>query len=276
MRLVSLLRALGAGLLLAASTLAVAEGTCPPPAPTLDSLKPEQVRADVRDRGFLWRLTRDGRTSWLYGTVHVSRPDWLLPGPTVQSALSQSAVLALELDPADPELARVFAAPGDAARKERVLAGLRPRLAQLAARECVPPASIASLQPLLQLTMLSLFETRRDGFHPEFAVDVMLWGLAQHQGKNVVALETAASQLAALTPASEADERVLVTQGLAEMEGGGERDALLKLLNAWADSDIQALSTYQDWCQCTDTPAERRYLARLNDERNGPMADKLL
>ena len=267
---------MAASALLAASTLAAAQGDCPPPAPTLDSLRPAQLRADVRDRGFLWRLTRDGRSSWLYGTVHVSRPEWVLPGPTVQSAFSDSAVLALELDPADPELARVFAAGADAPRTERVLAGLRPRLARLAAHECVPPAAMASMQPMLQLTTLSLLDGRRDGFHPELAVDAMLWGLAQHEGKKVVALETPASQLAALTPATEADERALLTQGLAEMEGGEEHDSLLRLLQAWADSDVQALSTYAEWCRCLETPEERRYLARLNDERNGPIADRLL
>jgi uncharacterized protein YbaP (TraB family) len=276
MRLSSILRALAAGMLLVASTLGFAQGSCPPPAPTPETLRPEQLGADVRDRGFLWRLTRDGRSSWLYGTVHVSRPEWLLPGPTVESAFSQSTVLALELDPGDPDLARAFALAVDPARSERVLAGLRPRLAQLAARECVPAAALASMQPILQLTTLSLFETRREGFHPEFAVDAMLWGLAQMEGKKVVALETPASQLAALTPATEADERVLVTQGLAEIEGGEERSALLRLLKAWADGDVQTLSTYPEWCQCMETPEERRYLARLNDERNGPIADRLL
>jgi uncharacterized protein YbaP (TraB family) len=91
-----------------------------------------------------------------------------------------------------------------------------------------------------------------------------------------VALETPASQLAALTPASEADERVLLTQGLEEIESGAGRAMLRKLLQAWADGDDHTLATYADWCQCMETPEERRYLQRLNDERNGPMADKLV
>jgi len=276
MRMSTLVRGLTAGALLSlASGVATAQDPCPPKAPELESLRAGQLRADVRDRGFLWKLTRDGRTSWLYGTVHVNRPEWLLPGPTVQAALDASPVLALELDPSDPELASVYGTPEDPVRAQRVMAGLGPRMAKAAARECVRAAAIAHMQPMLQVTMLSVDETRRDGFHPEFAVDAMLWSVARLAGKEVVALETPASQLAALVPESEADERVLVTQGLRELESGEGRGVLLRLLKAWAEGDAQTLGSYLQWCQCMDTPAERRYLARINDARNGPIADKL-
>jgi uncharacterized protein len=266
--------ALGACLLVATG-LAAAQTGCPPPAPTIDTLRPEQLRSDVRDRGFLWQLDRDGRTSWLYGTVHVSRPEWVLPGPQVQQAFTNSEVLALELDPGDPDLLSVFATPGDRGRAERVTAGLAPRIARVAARECVPAAGLAAMRPILQLTTVSLFETRRDGFHPELGIDAVLWGIAQTVGKDVVALETPASQLAAMTPATEAEERVLLTQGLEEIESGEGRASLRRLLQAWADGDDATLASYPEWCRCMDTAEERRYLQRLNDERNAPMADKL-
>ena len=275
MRLFDVVHALlGSMLLLGASQ--AAETSCPPPAPTIESLKPDQLRAEVRDRGFLWQLTRDGRSSWLYGTVHVSRPEWLLPGPRVQAALLGSEVLALELDPADPELPKIFMAPGDVARNARVLAGLQPRLAQAAASACVSAPALAAMRPILQVTTLSLADGRRDGFHPELAVDAVLWGFMQRLGRPIVALESPASQLQALVPESEADERVLLAQSLEELESGAGRRSLGRLLQAWADNDLSALTTYQQWCECMDSPEEQRYLQRLNDERNGPIADRLL
>lgn len=275
MRWFYLVHALLGGMLLVGATQA-AGTSCPPPAPTIENLQPEHLRAEVRDRGFLWQITRDGRSSWLYGTVHVSRPEWLLPGPRVQAALLDSEVLALELDPADPELAKIFMAPGDAARNGRVLAGLRPRLAKAAATACVSAPALAAMRPILQVTTLSLADGRRDGFHPELAVDAMLWGFMQRLGRPIVALESPASQLEALVPASEADERVLLAQSLDEIESGASRRSLGRLLQAWADNDLAALTTYQQWCECMDSPEEQRYLRRLNDERNGPIADRLL
>lgn len=276
MRFIALFRAFLCGFVcMFATVLAHAQDRCPPRPPSQEDLQAGALRADARDRGFLWRLTRDGRTSWLYGTVHASRPDWVRPGPRVQAALAASEVLALELDPSDPELMRVFSAPADPARVARVTDGLALRIAALAAHECVSAAALAHLQPVLQLATLSLEDTRRDGFHPELAIDAMLWSLARRAGKDVVALETPASQLAALLPESEAEEHALLDESLREIETGEGRTTLRRLLQAWADNDTPQLESYAKWCQCLDTPQERRYMERLNDERNGPIADKL-
>ena len=263
------------GLMLTAAAVA-AQGSCPPAPPRADTLHAEQLQADVRDRGFLWRLEQDGRVSWLYGTVHASRIEWVVPGPRIQAALAASDVVALELDPADPELARVFATPADPARAQRVAAGLRPRIEKLATRSCLPGEQVAQMRPMLQLAMLSLSEARRDGFHPELGVDAVLWGLARSQGKPVVALETPALQLAALTPVSEADERAILERSVQDLESGESRPLLTRMLQAWAQGDAAALESYPQWCRCMDTPAERRFLQQMNDDRNEQIAGKLV
>lgn len=274
MSLASLLR-LGTALLLVAAGNVFAQAACPPPAPDVQSLRPDDLRRDVRDRGLLWRLDKDGRTSWLYGTVHASRVEWVVPGPRIQAALAGSDVLALELDPRDPELVRLFSSRGDAAREQRVLAGLGGRIAALGARACVPADRLASTRPMLQLATLSLAEARRDGYHPEFGVDVVLAGMATRLDKELVGLETPAEQLAAMLPATEADERALLESGVADLESGEGRASLQRLLRAWGDSDEADLASYPQWCHCLETPAEQRLFRRVNDQRNGPMADKI-
>jgi hypothetical protein len=262
-------------LLIAGAAGAQTAPVCPPAAPTLHSIDPAELRRDVRDRGLLWRLEKDGRVSWLYGTVHVSRVDWLVPGPRIQAALAGSDVVALELDPADPEIGRLFGTPPDPARMERVTAGLRPRIARLAERACLPAERLANLRPMLQLVTLSIAEARRQGMHPEMAVDAVLWSIARRLGKEVVALETPASQLAALTPASEADERELLDSGLHDLESGEGRESLGRLVQAWVAGDEERLASYPQWCKCLDTPAEQRFFQRVNDERNRAMAERL-
>lgn len=269
------LRALAAAVCLIAGGASAQAPDCPPPAPSPDAVSMEEQVRQSRDRGLLWQVEKDGRTSWLYGTVHVSRIDWLMPGPRVRAALAGSDVVALELDPADPELQRLLTSATDAARGERVLAGLQPRMARLAARTCVPPQLLAGMPPLLQLMTVSLFEGRRDGLHPELAVDSVLWGMAQGLGKRFVALETPARQFAALTPESEADERALVVQGLQDLESGEDRTLILRLLRAWSEGDEATLASYAQWCKCLETPEEQRFFRRVNDERNDALADRL-
>lgn len=262
-------------LLLALAAPAVARADCPPPPPDPRQVR-DEGRDDVpRDRGLLWRIEKDGRTSWLYGTVHVGRAGWAAPGPRIVRAVSASDVVALELDPADPELPRLFAASGDPAREQRVLAGLQPRIAALARRACLAPERIAALRPLFQLMVLTLAEARREGLHAEIGVDAMLYGLAHGLGKEFVALESPAAQLAALVPDTEADERQLVERGLQDLESGAGRAQLGGLLQAWAAGDEDRLANYPQWCGCADTPAELRLYRRLNDLRNAAMADKV-
>lgn len=255
--------------------LAAAQTSCPPAAPQAGPASAAQMQADVRDRGFLWRLDKDGRSSWLYGTVHASRLEWMIPGPRIQAALAASDVVALELDPADPELARVFLASADPPRQERVAGHLRQRLERLAGTACMPGEQLAHMPAMLQLAMLSLADVRRQGFHPELSVDAALWGLAQRQGKKIVALETAASQLAALTPATEADERTMVEQAVEDLEAGESGPLVVRLLQAWARGDEATLASYPQWCRCLDTPAEQRFLQQMNDARNEKMAARL-
>jgi uncharacterized protein YbaP (TraB family) len=93
-------------------TLGAAHAACPPSA--IASLeKPGTALRNGVDRGMLWRIERDGRTSWLYGTLHVGRGDWVRPGPTIQKALNQSDTLALELDSRDEATARAMSQPAD-------------------------------------------------------------------------------------------------------------------------------------------------------------------
>ena len=174
---------LAAGLLLALLALparAQSPADCPPAAPTALP-DPARQAAATSDRGLLWRLDRDGRTSWLYGTVHVSRAEWALPGPTVRQALRDVDVVALELDPSDPEIPRRMLAPVDAARRQRVLVGeAAGQLAALWQGACLPRESLmAHAAPLLQVMTVALQQMRRDGFHPELSADVMIWAVAR-------------------------------------------------------------------------------------------------
>ena len=60
-----------------AGTAAAAQPAAPACPPTAEArLTPqllEQARRRPVDRGYLWRIVKDGRTSWLYGTLHLGR-----------------------------------------------------------------------------------------------------------------------------------------------------------------------------------------------------------
>src|SRR5688572_22905213 len=105
--MVKLLCHLRAGLVMLACLVAPsvlrAQDDCPK-APALNAQALQAMQAAARDRGMLWRIEKGGRTSWLYGTIHAARMEWLVPGPAVTGAMQASDVVALELDISDPKV----------------------------------------------------------------------------------------------------------------------------------------------------------------------------
>ena len=66
---------------------------------------------------------KDGRSSWLFGTIHVGKLPWAFAGPALAQAFAGSDILALELDPLDPAVARQVAAAAQLPPVRRRVAG---------------------------------------------------------------------------------------------------------------------------------------------------------
>jgi len=248
---------------------------CPPAvhAPTPDPA--QAVQRQTRDRGFLWRLRKDGRVSYLYGTVHVARQDWMIPGPTVMSALRASDVVALELDVLDPDIQERLRA-GIAARPDHALpAPLAERLKRQARAACMPEAWVAATAPEMVATTLIVMAARDRGLDPAYAVDIVLAGLGRSMSKAVTSLETPELQLAILRGRTPEETETVVEQSLAELESGRATPMLARIAHVWADSRLDELDHYADWCDCLGTPEERAMHKRLLDDRNPALAERI-
>ncbi len=249
--------------------------SCPPTAEAFTQAQLQSGARDARDRGFLWRITRGGRSSWLYGTVHAGKRDWVFPGPQVTQALKASDTVALELDMLDPEFARRLGEGMAALPGAPLPEPMRQRLARLADAECIPAQMLAPLSPELQVSTLTVLAARRDGIDPSYGIDAVLGGFGRGSGKTVVSLETPEQQLSALQMPSPQETLAFVESGLQDLESGRARPLVLRLTQIWADADFETLSGYESWCECLKTEADRAQQTRLLDDRNPPLADAI-
>ncbi len=243
---------------------------CPPQAadaPAADPAEPAQ------DRGFLWRLERDGRTSYLYGTVHLARAEWTQPGPQVTAALRESDVVALEIDIADPVMAQRLRDAMAAQRRFPLTPALHERLQRQLALACLPPALMQALSPELLATTLVALSARVDGLDPAWGIDPAIGAAARAAGKPVLSLETPEQQLALLHTAHAEDAMDSISQMLDSLEAGDARQMLLRVAQVWADGDDAQLERYADWCDCTGSERERALMAALLSGRNPALAD---
>ncbi len=260
---------------------AQAAPACPPTAQVPTT---EQVQAgmrDARDRGFLWRLRRDGRVSFLYGTVHVARVEWMYPGPRVLRALNASDTVALELDLLDPDIQRrlgsamAAAAPPSGAPPSALPDEMQQRLQRQIEAECLPAQTLAALSPEMQIVTLTSLAGRRDGLDPSYGIDAFLAGWAHAANKTVVSLETPELQIALLKADTEAERNEFVQGALVQLEGGQSRPMLRRMTQAWADGNLADFASYGEWCDCVKTDADRAAMARLLDDRNPALADAI-
>lgn len=267
---------LAAGLVVTLSALAQPVADCPPVAPAHTSEPARAGLPGARDHGFLWRISRDRRDSFLYGTVHVARAEWRVPGPGLMRALAASDTVALELDLLDPDiqrrLARSLALTSPAAA---LPAPLQQRLQRQFEAECLPEAALAALSPEMQAITLGTLAGRRDGLDPAYGIDVFLAGWGRAANKTVVSLESPESQAALLRADSEAERIEFVQSALEQLESGRARPQLRRLTQAWAEGDLAELARYGEWCECLKTDADRAAMARLLDDRNPALADSI-
>ncbi len=261
---------------LAPTALAQTGGSDCPPQP--QALSPQHFTAaqqQARDRGFLWQVSKGGHSSYLYGTLHVGRDNWLAAGPALAQALRASTTLALELDPLDPELGVRMGQALALAPVRPMAAETRERLLQQMRLQCMPEESVAQVPAELLLAGLALNLARRAGLDAQFGSEVFLSLTARASGMPVVSLETVELQLQALLAADATEAAQMLADGLKELESGHAREGLMELVSMWESGDVQRLDTYEQWCACVVTPMQKLQMQRLLEGRNPAMADRM-
>lgn len=256
-------------------SVAAAADACPPKASIPTPAEMQVLAKNVQDRGLLWRVGDGERSSWLYGTMHVSRREWMIPGRTIIRAMYGADKLALELNVLDPEVGKQlmdgFKARDDA---PELAQGLAARLELQRKKACKP--DLAKLRPQAQLLGLLADQGRPYGLDAQYGVDMTLAGMASTLGKPVVGLETVQVQLNELFSEDPATVNENVSDGLKQLEDGKAPQMLNLMADIWAEGNEARLENYADWCDCANTPRERAQLKRLMDDRNPGMADGIV
>ena len=273
MRITAAAIALIAAGALAASALAApgVEPVCPPvaTAPTPDALM-AAVRS-ARDRGALWTIEKDGRQSWLYGTIHIGNLEMSAPGPKVAQALRAADTIAVEVDVTDPATMQAIHA-SDPARMPPTPPALSDRLKAQARRACLPWEHISGIPAVMAAIALTTLDGRWDGLDPAYASELMLIGVARSTGKSLRALETAETQRGALLAVTPERQIQMLDEVLAALEQNRARPALATIARAWSAGDLATIAAYDQWCLCTVTAEDRADFERVVFDRNPGLA----
>lgn len=264
-RAVGLLACIVSGATLA--QMASSSETCPPPPMQLEQQMAYITNAPARNAGFLWRVEKDGRTSWLYGTMHLNHIDYAKPGAQIMLGLRSSDVLALEINPYELQQQSHTKPAIDFKLSDAQLE----RVSKAYARECLALDVTAVSAVSVTLPLLRT-QAQRQGLFWGYSPDARLAQIARRTGKPIVQLETFEQQMAVLAPPksqAEFDEAFQVT--LNAIESGSMQSELSHLNQAWRQSDWQTFVKLEQEM----TSIQPEFTQRLLDERNIQMAQKI-
>lgn len=268
--------ALGAlALLFSLGAQAEPPGQCPPVAQPPSAEQAAEAQRQAKDRGALWRISKDGRTSYLYGTIHIGRLAWIFPGPNLQQALRETQVLAVEIDILAPDLAARAQAAQQRALRWTLSEAEQRQLDAAADAACVPRAAFAHLHPTMQGITHIVLAGRHEGLDPAFGQEPNLLAFARATQRTVVSLESIESQLEVVLPKTEGEGREGLRRMLVDLEAGRARAQLKRLGDAWERGDLDLAGSLEKLCDCLPTEAERAFSRRINDERNPGLADRI-
>lgn len=232
------------------------------------------------DRGALFKVTADGHTMHLFGTMHVGQPEFYPLEPRISAAVAGARTLALEIDPAaDPSAIgaalQAYGMHAPDAPPPAMSPALRERLKQALQKAGIDPESVAQLKPWLVATVLAMAEYAAQGYRPDLSVDGHLAQLAREKNVQVMALETPSSQMSLFNRLSDADQLRFLEESIALIESGKQRDEVRQIVQAWKTADQKTLDAIARRAASDTTMAGKFVKQVLLDERNVVIADKL-
>ncbi len=207
------------------------------------------TRAVVAARGqgpALWVIRDADSTIYLFGTVHVLRPDTAWGSARVDQALASADELWLEVTNPDDLAA---AAP---LIQRYGLSPDRPLSSQLTAQELADLDAAARtigatgpqmdpMRPWLAALSLAMAPLVKAGYDPQSGVELILRGRAAAAGTRVRGLETLEQQITILAALTEPTQLAYLRSTLEDFDDAG-RD-LDRMVEGWARGDLRRMET---------------------------------
>jgi hypothetical protein len=192
----------------------------------------------------LWVVKDADSTIYLFGTIHVMRPETQWRTAAINAAFATSSELWVEATGDDDQQAmgRLVARYGmDPAHPlfDKLPLASQHKLLLAAQKAHLDPAAVNKLRPWLAALKLSLVPLFEAGFDPDKGVDHALEAAAKAAGKPIRALETPEQQIRLFAGLPPADELDLLKQTLQEIDQGPQ--SIGKMIDVWMAGDVDGI-----------------------------------
>lgn len=197
----------------------------------------------------LWVVRDADSTLYLFGTIHLMRPDVQWRTPAFEAALNASDHVYFEIKEIDPESAAAvqplmskygLAEAGRGLSTVMTEADMA-RVDAVAAQLGAPPGAFEPFRPWMAALQVSVAGIVKAGYSPTSGIDPLIKAEAVAAGKPVSALETVEQQLKFFADLPDAVQADFLRQSLADFDQGPAK--LDAIVAAWSTGDVARLES---------------------------------
>jgi uncharacterized protein len=193
----------------------------------------------------LWEARSGNKTVFLFGTIHVGRPDFYPLPKTVDEAFAASAVVALEADFSDPNAMaaamQIGTLPQGRYIEGELSTDLAAQLRRTVAATGLQMASFRSMKPYMAMLALVSMEYGKLGYSPEFGLDLHFAQRAKEDAKPVIGLESIEGQMRMMDGLSKPLQQAMLKITLDDMATGNVAPVAGRLISAWQRGDAKTV-----------------------------------
>jgi uncharacterized protein YbaP (TraB family) len=226
---------------------------------------------------FLWEVRSGAHSVYVFGSLHVARSDFYpLPKP-VEDAYRQADEVVVEVDISDQaKLAKslpmlTYTAPDSLDQHVSPAVWKQLEAASTASQQDV--STIKPLKPAALASVLMLGVLATHGYDPQAGIDLHFIHEAHTDHKKIVELESIDFQAGILGGLSDEEGDAMLGETLQESRSGELVRAVDQLAAAWKAGDAETVGRLLR--ESNKDAASKRVFAKLFDERNAPMADRI-
>lgn len=192
----------------------------------------------------LWVIRDPDSTVYLFGTVHVLKPETGWATPRFQAAFDASDELWLEFADVDDTAGVMAVMQRHGLSPDRPLSSVlnAEQIARVDAAARTLGASAAQLEPMrpwMVAITLAMAPLAKAGFDPQSGVELTLARMARAEGKTIRGFETPDKQVGLIAGMSEEAQIQLLDATLDDFDNAAAE--LNQMVAAWAAGDIETL-----------------------------------
>jgi uncharacterized protein len=228
---------------------------------------------------FMWKVTgKSGGTAYLVGSMHLALPGiYPLPKP-MEDAFAQADTLAVEVDITKMDQAAMLkkiTESGMYAADDSLKKHISPDTEKMLAAFCkdlgLPETGFERMKPWVLFMTIEVLACQKQGLDPANGIDIHFLNAAGK--KKVQELESADFQINLLASFPDDVQEKELAEALRQ--NAKMPEIMKKLEAAWASGDEKSMQEVMQG-DSKDDPALKDVEKKLIDDRNGPMAEKIV